>query len=457
MARKLPLIALIGRTNVGKSTLFNQIAGRKISVVEDTHGVTRDRNYAFIRRHGMPFTLVDTGGLLGEENQALAEAVREQTQLAILDADVIIALFDGVAGPHPHDSEVVNILRRTDKPVIWVVNKTEKEETELRVAEFYSLGVDEIFSISAAHNKGIKELIKKFYSLPIWPEKAPKEEKSEEDPIHVAILGKPNVGKSTLTNRILGEERVITSPIAGTTRDRIDVTLKRDGRQFIVSDTAGLRKKAKVKSESIERYSNLRSLKELAECDVAILMIDASAGPPTEQDARIAGLIHERGRALCIAVNKWDAIEKDHKTAKEFKDKVHEVFKFARYAPVLFISALTGKRCPSIFSQILAVYEQAHKRVSTSELNRVLERAFTKNPPPVYRGEPIKLYFATQVSVAPPTFVLFLNHPKKLNFSYERYIRNALRKEFGFEGNDIKLIFRKRTSKAHREDQVANG
>lgn len=455
MAKKLPLIAIVGRTNVGKSTLFNQITGRKLSVIEDTHGVTRDRHYAMVKRHGMPFTLVDTGGLLGEENQELADAVREQSEIAICDADAIIAIFDGVAGPHPHDYEVVNLLRKAGKPVMWVVNKTEKQETELRVAEFYALGIDNIVSISAAHNKGLDTLIKAIYSFPVWEGISEDLEIEEEPSIKVAILGKPNVGKSTLTNKLLGEERVVTSPIAGTTRDRIDVELRREGQLFVFSDTAGLRKKARVKDATIERYSNLRSLKELAECDVAVLLLDATSGPPTEQDAKIAGLIHERGRAFVIAINKWDAVEKDHKTAKAYKDQVAEVFKFARYAPIIFISALTGKRCPSIFGQVVKVYQEAQKRVSTSDLNKLLTFAFQKNPPPVYRGEPIKLYFATQISVAPPTFVLFLNHPKRVNFSYQRYIRNSIRKEYPFEGNDIKLLLRKRTSKEDR-DLVAN-
>ena len=459
MSRKVPTIAIIGRTNVGKSSLFNQLTGRRLAIVEDTPGVTRDRHYAVVKKYKYPFVLVDTGGLIGEQERSLEDAVLQQTLLAIDEAELILVVLDGLHGPHPHDEKIVRMVRESNRPALFVVNKTEKPSVELASSEFYALGVDDLHTISAAHNVGISELILQFWKAlninegDTFQDETP----AEDDIVRVAFLGKPNVGKSTLMNKILGEERSITSSIEGTTRDRIEVALTRDGREYRIIDTAGLRRKSKVDDQSIERYSNLRALRELALCDVAVLMLDASKGPPTEQDAKIAGLIHERGKALIIAVNKWDAVEKDHKTAKEYKDTVFEVFKFCRYAPVVFISALTGKRCPHVLTRAAAVYDEARIRIPTGQLNRILEQAMTSFPPPVYRGQPIKLFFATQIDVAPPTIVLFVNHPQKLNFSYKRYLLNQLRKEFPFHGSDVRLIFRKRTPKEQREKDAQLG
>jgi GTP-binding protein len=454
MTRKIPAVAIVGRTNVGKSTLFNAIAGRRVAVVEDTPGVTRDRNYLVIGRHGFPFTLIDTGGLIGEESSGLEEAVRLQSDLAIKEADLILAVFDGLAGPQPHDADVVDNLRRSGKTVIAVVNKCEKPATAELAAEFYTLGLDDLVFVSAAHRIGIQQLIATIREhLNIREEDQFEEREPLKEAIRVAILGKPNVGKSTLVNTLVGEARVVASPIPGTTRDNIDVTVKRDGHTFVVVDTAGLRKKNKVDPESAERYGNLRSLKALVQCDVAVLMLDATAGLPTEQDARIAGLIHERGKSLIIVVNKWDAVEKDHTTVKAYTDMVHEVFKFARYAPIVFASALTGRRCPSILDTVLEVHQAANMRIATSDLNRLLDRAFTEKPPPVYRGHPVKLFFAVQASVSPPTIVLFMNFPKRINYGYERYLKNQIREVYPFPGNDIKFQLKKRSEKA---DQAGN-
>jgi GTPase len=434
-------IAIIGRTNVGKSSLFNALAGKHLAIVEDFPGVTRDRKNVTCDFDGYVHELIDTGGLYGDESGDFALSVREQALRALNDADLAIALFDGINGPNPLDGEIVKTIRESQKPVLWVVNKCEKPTSALSAAEFYELGIDDIITISAIHKIGIRELKTTINSLL----QSRISKKIEQDPtVKVALLGKPNVGKSTLLNKIIGEERVITSNIPGTTRDSIDVAITRNGVKFTFVDTAGLRKKAKVDDNTIERISNMRSLRALAQCDVAILVLDASSEMAGVQDARLAGLAHDRGRGLIIAVNKWDAIEKDHKTVKQYENFLHEHFKFARYAPLLFISALTGKRCPSVIEEVNKVYEATLKRVSTAEVNKVLIAAVNKKTPTLYRGHPLKFYFATQIGVKPPTFVIFCNHPNKVQFGYKRYLINAFRKEFEFHGVDIKVHFRKR-------------
>lgn len=442
----IPVVAIIGRTNVGKSTLFNALIGKRLSIVEDQPGVTRDRHYALVSRGDHPYTIIDTGGIAGDET-SLESAVRAQSQVAIAEADVIVAMFDGVAGVHPHDEIVVELLRRCSKPILWVVNKCEKEETRLSTGDFYALGIDDPIVISAAHRVGVRELSQKIEELlpqtePIDPDAA-----LPEKPIRIAIIGRPNVGKSSLVNRLLGEDRLVVSDIAGTTRDAVDSRLFWHGREFSLIDTAGLRKRARIDAGTVERFSNLRTLRALLMSDVAVLVLDATAGMPGEQDAKIAGLVHERGRALVIVVNKWDAIEKNHRSVQEYRQAVRTAFKFAPYAPIVFLSALTGRRCGGLLSEVMKVYENSTSRIKTGELNRVITRAFLQKPPPVVRGEPIKLYFATQIAVAPPVVVLFVNHPRKVNFSYQRYIKNQIREHFPFEGADIKLVFRKRTDK----------
>ena len=464
--KKIPTVAIVGRTNVGKSTLFNALMGRRVAVVEDEPGVTRDRHYGFVNYQGATYTLIDTGGLVGEPDSGLEAEVREQAIFAIEEAELILCVMDAMDGPHPYDKEVIQIIRKSKKEVLWVLNKSEKERAKSAAAEFYEFGIDDLIPVSAAHKDGIKELRRRIADklgqeivteLPSLKDKHSKyadtdeevivEEPVEKTPIKIAIVGKPNAGKSSLVNRILGEKRLVTSPKAGTTIDSIDISLTRDGQEYTIVDTAGLRKKSNVDDATVERYANIHAIKSLSDADVAILIIDGSTGLISEQDVKIGGLIHERGRAFIIVINKWDIVEKNNKTVKQYEDAIFETFKFARYAPILFVSAETGRRCPQILETVNQVYKTSRTRIKTSELNKALIRAFTRRPPAVFRGQPIKLLFATQVKVQPPEIVLFLNHPDKLGFSYERYIKNELREAFGFEGSEIKLVLRKRERK----------
>lgn len=468
----IPQIAIVGRTNVGKSTLFNAIRGKRVSVVEDVPGVTRDRNYVVISRHGITFRLVDTGGLVGEEDNALHTSVQQQTRLAIIESDMIIAVFDGLSGVHPLDDIVVAELRKSEKPVLWVANKCEKEVTAQSTGDFYSLGIPEILPVSSAHRVGIKEIFYKIKeTFPDCGEVAtvlqeendevtvdiPAEDEDGElinlnprtdGKIRVAVIGKPNVGKSSLINKILGEDRLVTSSIAGTTTDSIDVEVKRDGKEFVFVDTAGLRKKGKIEDSTVERYSNLRTLRALAQCDVAVVVLDSSNDLAAIQDTKIAGLAHERGKGLIFVVNKWDLVEKDHKSVKQYESLIYSAFGFASYAPIIFVSALTGRRCPSILETVSEIYDSSRTRLKTSDLNRILEKAIERKSPPAYRGELIRFYFATQISVAPPTIVIFTNNPRKIHFSYIRYLRNFIRENFPFKGVDIKLQFKKKKENA---------
>ncbi len=456
--KNIPLVAIVGRPNVGKSTLFNALLAHRRSVIEDVDGVSRDRNYGMVTRFGSPFTVVDTGGLFGDGDGEIFHKMISQTKIAIDEADAVVVLFDGIGGLNPIDEDLVQLIRESRKPVIWVVNKCEKPSVEEGAAEFFGLGIDDYLCISSAHKKGVKELAEKIYEvLKLDPEADKVTENSCSDPedtIRVAVLGRPNVGKSTLINKLLGEDRLITSPIAGTTRDSIDIPVKREGQDYILIDTAGLRKKARVDDGTIERFSNLRSLRALARCDVAILLLDATEGLPTDQDSKIAGLAHERGRSLVVVVNKWDAVEKDHKTAKAYKDAVIGILGFAKYAPIVFVSALTGRRCPAILDEVKKAYDQARVRIPTSPLTKVIETAFKRKPPPVHRAEPLKFFFATQVDVAPPTIVLFLNYPRKLHFSYQRYLKNELRKQYPFVGTDIRFVLRKKGAKPDEQATV---
>ncbi len=466
----LPTICIVGRTNVGKSTLFNALAGRRKAVVKDQPGVTRDRYYEVVTRFDFPFTLIDTGALIGEENIALHESVQAQTEIAMKQSDLVIVVFDGLHGLHPLDSEVLKLVRLIGKPSIYVANKCEKPSAAMTATELYGLGVDEIIPLSAAHRRGIRELLSKMkeligpinvvselpeeqgfgdndeIDLALFEENGPlKEEPLDSSTINIAIIGKPNVGKSTFVNKLLGEERMICSPIAGTTRDSIKSDLSRDGRDFEIVDTAGLRKKAGVHENSVERFSNIRTLRSLAQSDVAVFLLDASEGTPTEQDARIVGLAHDKGKSLVIVVNKWDLIEKDGRIAEAYRAVVREVFKFAAYAPVVFVSALTGQRCLAVLDTVIEVCEAARIRLSTSEANKVFSNAFAVKPPPVYRGNPVKLLYVTQVATKPPTFAVFVNYPERLRFNYERYLKNSVRKIYPFIGNDIRILFRRRS------------
>jgi GTP-binding protein len=477
-SHKLPTVSIVGRTNVGKSTLFNALVGKRKAVVKDQPGVTRDRCYEVVTRFDFPFTLIDTGALVGEEAIALHESVRAQSELAIRQSDVVVVVFDGLHGLHPLDSEVVALIRQTKKPAIFVANKCEKPSAQLTATELYGLGVDEIIPLSAAHRRGIRDLMAAIERI-IVPaeislanseddsdgseieafdysvgEESPDVEIQDEseanssaglDKINIAIIGKPNVGKSTFVNALLGEDRMITSPIAGTTRDSIKSSLTRNGREFEIVDTAGLRKKAGVSDNTVERFSNIRTLRSLAQSDVAVFLLDASEGIPTEQDARIVGLAHEKGKSLVIVVNKWDLIEKDPAIAEAYRRAIRSVFKFAAYAPVVFVSALTGLRCLKVLDTVSEVNTASSKRLSTAEVNRIFSEAFTQKPPPVWRGSPIKLLYATQVATKPPTFAVFVNHPDRLRFNYERYLKNAMRKKHEFSGNDVRILFRRRS------------
>lgn len=549
MALKTPIIAIVGRPNVGKSTLFNRVLGKKLAVVEDYEGVTRDRNYALVSRFSIPFYIVDTGGFeTGYQEASLESLVVEQTKVAAEEADIVFAIFDAKSGMHPGDEEVVKYLRRFSKPIYYIANKVDGNEQSQSKFDFYGLGISEIFDVSALHGRNVNDLIEqalhcldnygsllssynskrenerrleieaaselenhleknsekyereeqydfdedfededyeyeeedenkeivfapvflpenedfsekeylKEYSLvdklsakkSIKPEEVEVDSASEADQIpdiaciNFALIGRPNVGKSTLLNTLTGEQRSIASPMAGTTRDIVDAELLRDGQHYRIIDTAGLRKKARV-TDKIEKYSTMRALNAISESDVIVLVIDASLGP-SEQDTKILGLAHDQGAGIVIAINKWDLVDKDHKTVKEYTRKVRETFKFAPYAPIIFITATTGKRCPRIIEEVNRVAKERLKRVSTNKLNRIIENAIKRRPLPIYRGKRVKMYFAAQVAVAPPRFALFFNFPKAVHFSNMRFIKNSIREAFSFDGTDIKIMCRKR-------------
>lgn len=548
MSSKTPVIAIVGRPNVGKSTLFNRVFGERKAIVEDESGVTRDRNYALVERFSVPFILIDTGGIDSDANDVIGKQVLEQALVAAEEADVIIVMFDGSTGCLEGDKEVVRILRKYNKPTYYVVNKCDGDEQVMYVSDFYTLGISEFQDISALHGRRVQVLMEKileqlpnysslFESLrdrkerekvaiaklqqikevvadleeivepfddddeeeepldldengePVeeeFPNFAPvflpdnsditadqydrqhstlsldesvdKEDRSEEieipeellaedaaleetpvelECIKVAIVGRPNVGKSTLLNVLSGTNRAITSPLAGTTRDNLDLEIKRDGQKYLIVDTAGMRKKGKVE-ENVERYSVMRAVAAISDCDVAVVVIDAEEGP-SEQDSKIVGLAHEAGRGLIIAVNKWDLVEKNHKTVNEYTLDIKEAFKFAPYAQIIYISALSGRRCPRVLETAKEVALQGARRISTGKLNPVLQKAMRRFSPAPYRGNPVKLYYAVQTDVRPPRFILFFNYPRTLHFSFLRFLKNAIRDEFGFEGTDIKI------------------
>ncbi len=453
MSKHVPVVAICGRTNVGKSSLFNALVGKALAVVKDEEGVTRDRNYALVGRYDIPFTLVDTGGLVGEEQGQFWSSVKKQAKLALEEADLVLAMVDGMHGVHHLDKEVAKYLRVAQKPVIWVINKCEKQSSKIAAAEFYGLGIEDFVCISAAHRVGLKDLVKAIESkLATLKVKTSQQDRKNDDEqiskaLKVAILGRPNVGKSTMLNRLIGKERAITSEKPGSTRDTIRFELKRDHRDFVLFDTAGLRKKAKVHRVSAERFSNLRSLRALAECDIAVLLLDATQGLPSDQDSRLASLISERGRGLIIAVNKWDAIEKDKNSAREYQEGIRQALKQVAFAPIVFVSALSGQRCPSVLDKALEIYEKGKQRVPTAELNKALKLAVQRRQPPSYRGEPLKIQYATQIGVLPPEFTMFVSSGRKMHFSYLRYLKNCLREMFDFEGYDIKLHMRTKSEK----------
>lgn len=434
-----PIVAIVGRPNVGKSTLFNRIAGERISIVEDTPGVTRDRIYADAEWLDHHFTLIDTGGLEPDSDDMMIKHMYSQAEIAISSADVILFVVDVRTGMTDMDMQVANILRKADKPVVLAVNKVDDlAKYGMQVYEFYSLGLGDPFGVSGGQMIGLGDLLDEVVKH--FP--ADKDDSAEDDAIKVAIIGKPNVGKSSLVNRILGENRVIVSDVAGTTRDAIDSEYELNGQKYVFIDTAGMRRKAKIK-ESIEKYSIIRAVAAVERADVCILMINAVEGI-TEQDTKVAGIAHEAGKAVIIAVNKWDLIEKDNHTMNKFLKDIDTEFKYLSYAPRIFISAATGQRVTKLFELITMVSENNSRRIATGMLNDVLIEAMAMNQPPAEKGKQLRIYYMTQVSVKPPTFVLFVNNTELLHFSYKRYLENQLRDAFGFVGTPIHFIARNR-------------
>ena len=434
-----PVVAIVGRPNVGKSTLFNVLAGERISIVQDTPGVTRDRIYAEVSWLDYNFTLIDTGGIEPDSGDIILSQMREQAQIAIDTADVIIFITDVRQGLVDADQKVADMLRRSKKPVILAVNKVDDFKKYMPdVYEFYNLGIGDPVPVSAASRLGIGDLldeVAKHFTQEML-------EEAEDDRPRIAIVGKPNVGKSSLINKLTGENRVIVSDIAGTTRDAIDTDIKYNGREYVFIDTAGLRRKNKIKEE-LERYSIIRAVTAVERADVVIIVIDATEGV-TEQDAKIAGIAHERGKGIIIAVNKWDAIEKDDKTIYKHTEKIRQILSFMPYAAILFISAKTGQRTGRIFETIDVVLENNSMRVATGVLNEIMAEAVAMQQPPTDKGKRLKLYYITQAAVKPPTFVIFVNDKNLMHFSYTRYLENKIREAFGFKGTSLKFIIRER-------------
>ena len=433
-----PIVAMVGRPNVGKSTLFNKLAGKRISIVQDTPGVTRDRVYAESEWLNRKFTMIDTGGIEPESSDIIVKQMRRQAQIAIEMADVIVFVVDGKEGLTAADQEVAQMLRKSKKSVVLVVNKIDRLALEENSYEFYNLGIGDPITISASQGLGLgdmlDEVVKYFND--------PSEDEDDDEYIRIAMIGKPNVGKSSLINRLLGEERVIVSNVPGTTRDSIDSYLETEDGKFILVDTAGLRRKSKVKEE-IERYSVIRTYAAIEKADVAILVIDAEQGI-TEQDEKIIGYAHEMNKAIMVVVNKWDLIEKDDKTLSNYQKDLQQKLKFMPYAKYLFISALTGQRVHKILSTAKYCYDNYSKRVSTGLLNDVISKAVLMKEPPVVALKRLKIYYATQVATKPPKFVFFVNDPNLLHFSYGRYLENQLRESFDFDGTGIEIEYRAR-------------
>ena len=437
-----PVVAIVGRPNVGKSTLFNVIAGDTISIVKDTPGVTRDRIYADCTWLDMNFTLIDTGGIEPESQDVILSQMREQAEIAIASADVIIFIVDVRQGLQDADSKVADMLRRSRKPVVLAVNKVDSmAKFGNDVYEFYNLGIGDPLPVSAASRLGIGDLldaVAKYFD-------AEKMEEEEDDRPRIAVVGKPNVGKSSLINKLLGENRVIVSDIAGTTRDAVDTEIVHNGTSYVFIDTAGLRRKNKIKEE-LERYSIIRTVTAVERADIVVVVIDASEGM-TEQDAKIAGIAHERGKGVIVAVNKWDAVEKNDKTIYQYTNKLKEVLSFMPYAEYIFISAATGQRLGKLFDLIDTVRQNQNLRVATGVLNEIITEAVAMQQPPSDKGKRLKIYYGTQVAVKPPTFVIFVNNKELMHFSYTRYLENQIRSAFGFRGTPLKFLIRERKVK----------
>jgi len=437
-----PIVAVVGRPNVGKSTIFNMMAGHRISIVQNTPGVTRDRIYADVEWLNYAFTIIDTGGIEPDSKDIILSQMRYQAEMAIDTADVILFIVDVQTGITDTDYRVADMLRKSKKPIVLCVNKVDNfDKMQYDVMEFYNMGLGEPFPLSAINKIGmgdmLDEIVKHFYE--------PHEDEEEDEITKIAIIGKPNVGKSSLVNKILGEERLIVSEIAGTTRDAVDSKVLYDDKEYILIDTAGLRRKNKIKEE-IEKYSIIRAVAAIEKADIVVMMIDATEGI-TEQDAKIAGIAHDRGKGAIIAVNKWDAIEKNDKTMYRFLDEVQKTLSYMTYAPIVFISATTGLRINKLFETIEMVISNQTMRVQTGVINDILYDAMAMNQPPADKGRRLKIYYMTQVAVKPPTFVLFVNDKELTHFSYTRYIENRLRDAFGFKGTPLKMIIRERKEK----------
>lgn len=434
-----PLVAIVGRPNVGKSTFFNKMAGRRISIVEDTPGVTRDRVYADCEWQNHAFTLIDTGGIDPNSDDPLLKQMRAQAEIAIETCDMILFFVDGKQGLTDDDKDVATMLRKSSKPIILVVNKVDSMDSYDNVYEFYELGLGDPIAISSVNLMNFGDLLEEVVKE--MPQTG--SDKEDDDTVKIAVVGRPNVGKSSIVNRILGQERVMVSDIAGTTRDAIDTGFEHDGRRFVIIDTAGIRRKKAIEDATIERYSVIRSFAAIDRCDVALIVINAQDGV-TEQDTKIAGYVHEQGKAAIVVVNKWDLIEKDTGTLEKFRKQVIEDLKFMDYAPVIFVSALTGQRLPKLVEAVTAAFDQATRRITTGLLNDVLADALAAQQPPSQNGRRLKIFYATQQGTRPPLFVMFVNDQTLMHYSYERYLENFFRKSFGFEGTPIKFVLRER-------------
>ncbi|SMC36275.1 GTP-binding protein [Desulfocicer vacuolatum DSM 3385] len=444
-----PIVALVGRPNVGKSTLFNRMTKSRNALVDDFPGVTRDRHYADALWDEIPFTVVDTGGFLVSDDDVFAAEIREHVEMAVEEADVVVLVLDGRAGVSPFDQDLVHILRRSDKPVFYLINKIENSRQRDDLAEFFTLGMDKFFPVSAEHGVGVPTfmdaligvLVDEVLLAPPMDEK----EAAENQEICIAVAGRPNVGKSSLINRLFGTKRVVVSEKAGTTRDAIDLTMDKDGKTFRLIDTAGIRRKGKVR-EKIEKYSILKALKSLDRCDVALILVDASEGV-TDQDITIAGYAHDRGCGAVFVLNKWDLLDKEEKNQKMFMEELRMKSKFLSFAPAITVSALTGQRTHKIFSMVESVYDEYNYRINTGLLNRIIENAIYRSEPSLHKGKRLKFFYATQVSVKPPTIVCFVNYPEAVHFSYKRYLINQIREMAELEKTPINLYFREKTGK----------
>ena len=432
-----PIVAIVGRPNVGKSTFFNRITGSRDAIVGDFPGVTRDRNYGDATWNNVVFTLVDTGGFVSDDKDDFTNKIHFQVLQGIEDADVIILLLDGKAGISPYDRDIVEILRTTAKPVFYAVNKIDSPEQETNLYDFYSLGIKKLYPVSAEHRYGMHDFLDDL--ILAFPKSVPEQ---TEDMIKLAVVGRPNVGKSSLINRILGEKRLLVSDIPGTTRDAIDSVCNINGKLYLLIDTAGIRRKGKV-SRKIEKFSIIKALRSLDRCDVALIVMDANEGI-TEQDINIAGYAFERRCGCIMLLNKWDLVEKDSKTARRYYEQLRIEAKYLSFAPAITISALTGLRVPRIFTYVDEVYSQYAARITTGQLNRIMELAIKKNEPSIFRGKQLKFYYTAQVTAKPPTFICFVNYPGAVHFSYKRYLINQIRKNAGLDKTPIRLIFRQR-------------